>query len=70
MSLHNGIDTCAVVSNGVYSETFGSANKSAIANLAATLGLIEDAIKIAVARQFLSQMLNSMIKNASFGSKT
>lgn len=43
MSLHNGIDLMAVASHGVYSATYGSANRGAIANLFASLGLLEDA---------------------------
>lgn len=43
MALHNGIDTVAVASFGVYTETYGAANKGAIANLYASLGYLEDA---------------------------
>ena len=43
MSLRNGLDTVAIVTAGVYSETYGSADKSNIASLYASLGLLEDA---------------------------
>ena len=69
MSLHNGVDTTAIVSNGVYSENYGSTSPGAIANLVATFGLIEDAIRIAVSRQFFTAMARSLIKRSSIGSK-
>jgi len=43
MSLHSGIDTVAFVSNGVYTETYGSATLQNICNLFASYGIIEDA---------------------------
>jgi len=43
MSLHNGIDLVAVATFGVYTETYGAANKGPIANLFASFGLLEDA---------------------------
>ena len=36
MSLWSGIDTVAVASHGVYTETYGSGDKSNIANLFAS----------------------------------
>ena len=43
MALRNGIDTVAIVSHGVYTETYGSAAPANIANLYASLGYFEDA---------------------------
>lgn len=43
MGLHNGIDTVAVASLGVYSETYGSTGQANINNLFGSLGLLEDA---------------------------
>ncbi len=41
MSLHNGVDTVAWVSLGLYTKTFSSSEPQGIANLYASLGLIE-----------------------------
>lgn len=46
MSLHNGIDTVAVATLGVYSETYGSTAQANINNLYASFGLLEDAPNI------------------------
>jgi hypothetical protein len=43
MSLHDGIDTVAIVSGGVFTETYGASHKSHIANLYASRGYMEDA---------------------------
>jgi len=43
MSLHNGIDTVAVATFGVYSETYGDSDDGNIAKLHASRGLIETA---------------------------
>lgn len=43
MGLHLSLDTVAIISRGVYTETYGSSNKSRIANLYASLGYLEDA---------------------------
>lgn len=43
MALQSGIDTVAFVSNGVYSETYGSTGQANINNLFAFYGLLEDA---------------------------
>ncbi len=43
MSLHSGIDTVAVISLGVYTETYGAAEGGNIANLAVSFGLLENA---------------------------
>jgi hypothetical protein len=43
VSLHNGIDTIAIATVGIYSSTYGSAAPGNIANLFASLGLFEDA---------------------------
>lgn len=42
MALHNGIDTVAIASRGVYSETYGDGDEGNIANLYASFGLLED----------------------------
>ena len=44
MSLHNGLDTVAIISNGVYTKTYASAGQKNICNLYSSLGFIEDAI--------------------------
>jgi len=47
MSLYNGLDLIAIVSHGVYTETYTSASDpGAIANLYASFGLFEDAPNI------------------------
>ena len=46
MSLHNGIDTVAIATHGVYTKTYGSTGPENIANLFASFGLFEDAPKI------------------------
>lgn len=43
MSLHNGIDTIAITSNGVYSTTYGVGEEGNTANLVSSLGYLEDA---------------------------
>ena len=43
MSLHNGLDTIAIISNGVYSKTYGSTGQKYICNLFASFGFLEDA---------------------------
>ena len=43
MSLHEGIDTCSYVSVGQFTKNYGAANKSNIANLFGSLGMLEDA---------------------------
>jgi len=43
MALHNGIDTVAVVTRGVFSKTYGAADPGNIANLFVSRGLLEDA---------------------------
>ena len=46
MSLHSGIDTVAVISTGIFTKTYGSTSPANIANLYASLGLLEDAPNI------------------------
>lgn len=46
MALQSGLDTVAIVSFGVYSETYGSGEGSNIANLVASFGYLEDAPNI------------------------
>lgn len=48
MSLHSGLDTVAIVSEGVFTKTYGSASASNIANLYASRGLLEDAPNVVV----------------------
>lgn len=48
MALHSGIDTVAFISDGVYSETYGSATLKNLCNLFAFYGLEEDAISTAI----------------------
>ena len=43
MSLHNGLDTMAIATIGVYSANYGAAHPGNIANLFASLGFLEDA---------------------------
>jgi len=43
MSLHNGIDTVAIATVGIYTKTYGSSSPGRIANLFASFGLLEDA---------------------------
>ena len=50
MSLHNGIDSVAFVSGGVYTETYGYRTPGAIASLFAFYGLQEDALVEAIER--------------------
>lgn len=42
MSLHNGIDTVAMISFGVYSMTYGLADKDNRADLHISFGLLEN----------------------------
>lgn len=43
MALHNGIDTVAIATFGVYTETYGVGEEGNIANLHASFGYLEDA---------------------------
>lgn len=43
MSLHNGLDTTAIISNGVFTKTYGAATQKYICNLFASFGFFEDA---------------------------
>ena len=43
MALHNGVDTVAVASFGVYSKTYGTADIDNIASLFVSFGYLEDA---------------------------
>jgi hypothetical protein len=42
LALHSGIDTVAFVSEGAYTETYGSLDPGNIANLFASDGMMED----------------------------
>jgi hypothetical protein len=42
MALHNGIDTVAYASGGVFTKTYGSGQQKNICNLFASFGLVED----------------------------
>lgn len=48
MSLHNGLDTVAIVAEGVFTKTYGAAAPANIANLYVSLGLLEDAPNVLV----------------------
>ena len=48
MSLHSGLDTCAIISHGLHSKNYGAATPGAIANLYASLGFMEDAPNVAI----------------------
>ena len=48
MSLHNGLDTVAISTAGVFTKTYGSAAPANIANLFISLGFYEDAPVVAV----------------------
>jgi hypothetical protein len=48
MSLHAGLDTCAIISFGIFSKNYGQASPGAIANLYASLGYMEDAPNVAI----------------------
>ncbi len=50
MSLWSGVDTIAVVSHGVYSETYGVGEEANVASLFASFGLLEDASRAAPSR--------------------
>ena len=43
MTLYSGIDTVSFISNGVYSETYGSADGGNIAALFVSYGMLESA---------------------------
>ena len=47
MSLHNGLDTVAIVTYGVYTKTYGDADPDNIANLFASYGFLENIAAIA-----------------------
>jgi hypothetical protein len=44
MALHGGLDTAAIVTGGMYSETYTSANPSNLPSLFVSYGYVEDAI--------------------------
>lgn len=48
MSLHEGLDTCAIISYGVFTKNYGAAAPAAIANLYASLGFMEDAPNVEI----------------------
>ena len=48
MALRNGLDTVSIISNGVYTETYGSGSAANIANLYASRGYLEDAPNVLV----------------------
>ena len=64
MSLHNGVDTMAVASIGVYTSNYGAATPGNIANLFASLGLLEDAPEgslVAIARGLFRMGLSMVL---------
>ena len=48
MALHNGLETTAIITFGVYSKVYGVSNPANLANLFASLGYLEDAPALAV----------------------
>jgi hypothetical protein len=48
MSLHAGLDTCAIISLGVFTKNYGAAAPGAIANLYVSFGFMEDAPNVAI----------------------
>ena len=43
MSLHNGVDTVAIASLGMFTKTYGSGDNGNIASLFASFGMLETA---------------------------
>lgn len=62
MSLHNGLDTVAIVTIGIYSKTYGSTDGNNIANLFVSLGLFEDAPDYTLTVTMLLKILGSSFK--------
>lgn len=48
MALHDGIDTVAIISGGVFTKTYGASAPGAIANLYVSRGFLEDAPNVAI----------------------
>jgi len=48
VALRNGIDTVAIASHGVYTETYGSMAPANIANLYASMGYLENAPNVTI----------------------
>ena len=67
MSLHNGLDMVAIATIGIYSKTYGSANKDNIASLYSTFGYLEDAPGLAFFRSFYTRIRDCVIKNITIG---
>ena len=61
MALHNGIDTVAIASFGVYSETYGAGEEGNIANLFASFGYLEDATE-STGEGFLKEVKLNIVK--------
>ena len=62
MALHNGIDTVAVISLGVYSKTYGQADGDELASLHTSFGLFESAglpVRSFIGSMLLLQMLST-----------
>ena len=57
MSLHNGIDTMAVATHGVYTSNYGAAEQQNICNLYASWGLFEDFPVLVVTARALRGLL-------------
>jgi hypothetical protein len=57
MGLHQGIDTVAVASNGVWSKTYGHGATKSRCNLFASLGFLEDAPGMAVISAFAASLI-------------
>ena len=60
MALWNGLDTVAILSRGIYTETYGAAEPANIANLAASWGYLEDAPSSGAARKLIGKIMMGM----------
>jgi len=47
MSLHAGLDTCGIISHGVFTKTYGVGEEANVANVYASFGYYEDAAEAA-----------------------
>ncbi len=48
MSLHSGLDTVGIITDGVWTKTYGSGSAGNIANLFASDGYLEDAPNLTI----------------------
>lgn len=63
MSLHNGIDTVAIATLGIYSKTYGSGAAATLANLFASFGFLEDAPDYTPSPSTTSNLVWGLIRN-------